>query len=54
VVRFTWPDGEPEVLHEVPEGAGVGWLGLSADRRYLTVHAARETTGIWLWELVER
>ena len=53
VVRFAWPDGEPEVIHEVPEGASVGWLGLSADRRFLTVHAARETTGIWLWELVE-
>ncbi|MCP4869627.1 MAG: hypothetical protein GY898_13005 [Proteobacteria bacterium] len=54
VLRFDWPGGDPEVVHELPEGTSLGWLGLSRDRRFLTVHAARDTTGIWRWELAER
>lgn len=54
VLRLAWPDGDPEVIHELPEGTTLGWLGLSSDRRFLTVHANRETTGIWRWELSAR
>ncbi len=53
VVRLRWPDGAPEVLYEAPQGASLRWLGLSVDRRHLTVQVIDTKFGIWMLEFTQ-